>query len=138
MLALVCMTDTYSAGTVGRAHGIPVYTRFNTGLKDGNPQAQVAFKALSTVTHTIHFHNVDHVCVNQWMTEELHCPWAGHERGLVISRVWSSDGVLLATCSQEVSKKLSYYSRRSCCSLSTNLEMQVLVRLPQDNIPARL
>ncbi|RAK90604.1 acyl-CoA thioesterase II [Aspergillus costaricaensis CBS 115574] len=115
LLALVCMTDTYTAGTVGRAHGIPVYTRFNAGLKDGNPQAQVAFKALSTVAHTIHFHNVDHVCVNQWMTEELHCPWAGHERGLVISRVWSSDGVLLATCTQEV-----------------------LVRLPQDNIPARL
>ncbi|PWY68888.1 acyl-CoA thioesterase II [Aspergillus eucalypticola CBS 122712] len=115
LLALVCMTDTYTAGTVGRAHGIPVYTRFNAGLKDGNPRAQVAFKALSTVAHTLHFHNVDHVCVNHWMTEELHCPWAGHERGLVISRVWSSDGILLATCSQEV-----------------------LVRLPQDNIPARL
>ncbi|OJJ68153.1 hypothetical protein ASPBRDRAFT_210065 [Aspergillus brasiliensis CBS 101740] len=115
LLALVCMTDSYCAGMVGRVHGISLYPRTSASSKNGTSKVQVAYKTLSTVAHTIHFHNVDHVSVNHWMTEELHCPWAGHERGLVISRVWSSDGVLLVTCFQEV-----------------------LVRLPQGNPTAKL
>lgn len=35
------------------------------------------------------------------MRTEMETPRAGNEQGLVIQRIWSTDGVLVATCIQE-------------------------------------
>ncbi|KAH6986507.1 thioesterase-like superfamily-domain-containing protein [Ilyonectria sp. MPI-CAGE-AT-0026] len=54
-----------------------------------------------SLDHTIFFHNQRHVRADQWMVSEMETPWAGDERGIVIQRIWTSEGVLVATCFQE-------------------------------------
>lgn len=38
------------------------------------------------------------------MLTEMESPWAGNEGGLVVQRIWSTDGILVATCIQEGSQ----------------------------------
>ncbi|KAJ4153459.1 hypothetical protein LMH87_009944 [Akanthomyces muscarius] len=54
-----------------------------------------------SLDHTIFFHNQDAVRANDWMVMEMETPWAGQDRGLVLERIWTADGVLVATCIQE-------------------------------------
>lgn len=54
-----------------------------------------------SLDHTIFFHNQRHVKADQWMVSEMETPWAGDERGIVVQRIWTSEGVLVATCFQE-------------------------------------
>jgi len=56
-----------------------------------------------SLDHTIYFHNPRHFRADEWMLEEMETPWAGDNRGLVMQKIWSSDGTLIATCIQEVS-----------------------------------
>lgn len=59
-------------------------------------------KAMTTINHTIHIANVDAVRVDEWVYVECETPWASNGRVMVHSRMFSRDGVLLATCAQEV------------------------------------
>jgi acyl-coenzyme A thioesterase 1/2/4 len=54
-----------------------------------------------SLDHTIFFHNQATVRADVWMFSEMESPWTGDERSLVVQRVWSSQGTLLATCFQE-------------------------------------
>lgn len=54
-----------------------------------------------SLDHTIYFHNQMTVRADDWMFVEMGTPWAGDERGLVMQKVWTKDGVLVATCVQE-------------------------------------
>lgn len=56
-----------------------------------------------SLSHSIYFHHPTAVNADDWLLSEMESPWAGDGRGMVVSRWWSSDGVLLATCVQEVS-----------------------------------
>jgi acyl-coenzyme A thioesterase 1/2/4 len=56
-----------------------------------------------SLDHTIYFHNPRAFRADEWMFCEMESPWAGEGRGLVMQRIWSKDGVLIATCVQEVS-----------------------------------
>ncbi|KAL4802561.1 thioesterase-like superfamily-domain-containing protein [Aspergillus unguis] len=56
---------------------------------------------LVTLNHAIYFHRFSGFSAEEWMLAEIETPWAGDERGLVIQRIWSQDGQLLATCVQE-------------------------------------
>ncbi|OCK75334.1 Thioesterase/thiol ester dehydrase-isomerase [Lepidopterella palustris CBS 459.81] len=60
-----------------------------------------------SLDHTIFFHDPHSVRADEWMLAEMDSPWAGNERGLVMQRIWSRDGVLLATCFQEGIVRLS-------------------------------
>lgn len=55
---------------------------------------------------TIYFHNPKKVRADEWMFTEMESPWSGDGRGVVIQRIFSKDGTLLATCFQEVSEAL--------------------------------
>lgn len=55
-----------------------------------------------SLDHSIHFHNPWAFRADDWMLSEMESPWAGEGRGLSIQKIWSSDGVLIATCMQEV------------------------------------
>lgn len=57
---------------------------------------------IASLNHTIYFHNPREFRADEWMLMEMECPWADEGRGLVMQRVWSMDGVLIATCIQEV------------------------------------
>jgi acyl-coenzyme A thioesterase 1/2/4 len=54
-----------------------------------------------SLSHTVYFHNPTAVRADEWMLVDLESPWAGHERGLAVQRIWSKSGVLLATCVQK-------------------------------------
>ena len=54
-----------------------------------------------SLDHTIYFHNPRSFRADDWMMAEVESPWAGDGRGLVVQRIWSRDGTLIATCYQE-------------------------------------
>lgn len=54
-----------------------------------------------SLDHAIFFHNPRAFRADEWMLTEMDTPWAGDGRGLVIQRIWSKDGTLVATCTQE-------------------------------------
>ncbi|EJP63392.1 acyl-CoA thioesterase II [Beauveria bassiana ARSEF 2860] len=60
-----------------------------------------------SLDHAIFFHNQDEVRADDWMVMEMETPWAGQDRGLVLERIWTADGVLVATCIQEGLFRLS-------------------------------
>ena len=61
----------------------------------------VTAEFMVSLDHTIYFHEPTAVHADDWMLFETESPWSGHERGLVIERIWNSDGILIATCVQE-------------------------------------
>lgn len=56
-----------------------------------------------SLDHSIYFHNPWAFRADEWMLMEMESPWAGEGRGLGLQRIWSQDGTLIATCTQEVS-----------------------------------
>ena len=54
-----------------------------------------------SLDHTIFFHNPRHFRADEWMLAEVESPWAGDGRGLAVQRIWSREGLLIATCYQE-------------------------------------
>lgn len=60
-----------------------------------------------SLDHSIYFHNPWAFRADQWMLTEMESPWAGEGRGLAIQKIWSQDGILVATCTQEVCRPRS-------------------------------
>lgn len=56
-----------------------------------------------SLDHAIYFHNPRSFRADEWIFTEMESPWAGDGRGLVIQKMWTREGVLIATCVQEVS-----------------------------------
>ncbi|KAF4961208.1 hypothetical protein FGADI_445 [Fusarium gaditjirri] len=56
----------------------------------------------TSLDHSIYFHEPLRTKADEWMVSEMESPWAAHGRALVVQRLFSKDGTLLATCSQEV------------------------------------
>lgn len=56
-----------------------------------------------SLDHTIYFHQVRRLKVDDWLLTEVQSHWAGQGRGLVSQKIWDKDGTLLASCTQEVS-----------------------------------
>jgi len=56
-----------------------------------------------SLDHTIYFHAPRAVRADQWLCSEMESPWSGAGRGLVVQRMWNREGVLVASCVQEVS-----------------------------------
>ncbi|TID18045.1 2-isopropylmalate synthase [Venturia nashicola] len=54
-----------------------------------------------SLDHTIYFHNPRSFRADEWIFTEMESPWAGDGRGLVIQKMWTRDGILIATCVQE-------------------------------------
>jgi acyl-CoA thioesterase 8 len=69
----------------------------NKDVVDGDLQIDM----MASLDHTIYFHNPHGFRADEWMLVEMDTPWAGNERGLVVQRIWSRDGMLIATCVQE-------------------------------------
>lgn len=59
-----------------------------------------------SLSHSIYFHRPRAFRADEWILSELESPWAGSGRGLVMQKMWSDTGVLIATCVQEV--KMSF------------------------------
>lgn len=66
---------------------------------------------VASLNYTVHFHESKVVHADQWMSSERESPWAGKDRTLAVHRIWSGDGILLATCMQEVSDLPGWFTR---------------------------
>lgn len=152
LAALAYMSDSYFIGTVARAHGLwrsfpprgakdddqidvmhgTKDPREGNTTKDMNDEQEAASEPrrrvgmMVSLDHTIYFHNPRHFRADEWMLEEMETPWAGDNRGLVMQKIWSSDGTLIATCIQEVSPSCNH-----TFSILTQT-LQGLLRLQQD------
>jgi acyl-CoA thioesterase 8 len=56
-----------------------------------------------SLDHTIYFHDPRGFRADEWIFTENESPWAGDGRGLVMQRMFTREGKLIATCVQEVS-----------------------------------
>lgn len=96
LAALAFLTDAYLLGVV-------------TEVQDDAKYDDLGMAA--SLNHTVHFHESKAVRADQWMSSERESPWAGKDRALAVHRIWSSDGILLATCMQEVSDLPGHFMR---------------------------
>lgn len=70
---------------------------------DGHKEKHLkAVGMMVSLDHSIYFHNPWAFRADEWMLTEMESPWAGEGRGLGIQKIWSKDGLLIATCTQEV------------------------------------
>ena len=118
--ALAYLTDWYFLGTIPRIHDMnkpPTAPREGDAAapRESNPNgiggaSQPAGEGeaprprigmMVSLDHSIYFHEPEQVRADEWMFVEMESPWAGNGRGVVTQRVFSRDGVLLATCLQE-------------------------------------
>ncbi|KIW18820.1 acyl-CoA thioesterase II [Exophiala spinifera] len=70
----------------------------------GSPTAATDSRRIGmmvSLDHAIYFHNPRAFRADEWMLTEMESPWAGEGRGVVLQRIWSKDGTLIATCTQE-------------------------------------
>ena len=64
---------------------------------DGRPEIGM----MVSLDHTIYFHNPRAFRADEWIFVQAENPWADDGRGLVMQRMYTKDGVLIATCIQE-------------------------------------
>ncbi|KIX04604.1 acyl-CoA thioesterase II [Rhinocladiella mackenziei CBS 650.93] len=124
-LAYIC--DNYFVGTIPHVQNIwdfvrPPQTEFDVGGKDMSEQSTIHKRIphsgekselrlpreeelrvgmMVTLSHTMFFHNPRATRVDEWMLSELASHWAGNGRGVATQKIWSKDGVLIASCVQE-------------------------------------
>ena len=61
-----------------------------------------------SLDHSIYFHRPRDFRADEWMYIESDSPWAGDGRGLALQRMYTREGVLVASCVQEVSSVVLY------------------------------
>jgi acyl-CoA thioesterase 8 len=103
ILALAYVTDTWFIGTLWRVYNLSPYPS-PPRTDHEEPDKDEEIELMASLNHSIYLHHPQAVRVDDWMLTEMESPWAGNERGLVVQRIWSRDGVLIATCIQEVSQ----------------------------------
>lgn len=123
------MSDSYFIGTVSRVHNLWRFAPRNgkgksfvdkstpkylndivelekremrtSGRRADEERPQIGM--MVSLDHTIYFHNPRDFRADEWMFTEMESPWAGDGRGLVLQKMWSKEGKLIASCVQEVS-----------------------------------
>jgi len=71
-------------------------------LKTGKPHSRPEIGMMVSLDHTIYFHNARAFRADEWIFTEMESPWAGDGRGLVMQKMYTKEGVLIASCVQEV------------------------------------
>ncbi|KAJ5736405.1 uncharacterized protein N7483_001530 [Penicillium malachiteum] len=75
--------------------------RLEGALSNANTQDHKEVGMMVSLDHSIYFHNPRAFRADEWMFFEMESPWAGEGRGLAIQKIWSQNGTLIATCTQE-------------------------------------
>lgn len=130
LAALAYMSDNYFIGTVSRVHKlwrIPARQDEHKAVKvdedvrrvlrvgDDNPRekkpdAPPVVSMMVSLDHSIYFHDPKGFRSDDWIFAEMESPWAGDGRGLVIQRMYTQEGKLIASCVQEVRLQTCYES----------------------------
>lgn len=94
---------------------------FEAGHEKGtNVSPRVAM--MVSVDHTIYFHNPEGLRGDEWLLSEVQTSWAGNGRGLIHQKMWTKDGVLVATCIQEVSYLVPLHELHNILTFAGNCE----------------
>lgn len=131
LAALAYMSDSFFIGTVARAHRLwrdfpkaieskkaQKEAEQSNGNQEGQEEMQRRIKAMNggqlenkeqrpeiammvSLDHTIYFHRPRDFRADTWLLSEMETPWSGDNRGLVAQKLWTRDGLLIATCYQE-------------------------------------
>ncbi|XXH02285.1 acyl-CoA thioesterase [Hypoxylon texense] len=120
--ALAYISDSYFIGTISRIHKLWRYPVAQADVPGLAPRARDYLEKLNdwegygtleeyagrpevgmmvSLDHSIYFHNPKAVRADEWMFTEMESPWAGDGRGVVMQKIYSRDGTLLATAFQE-------------------------------------
>ncbi|KAI0863491.1 thioesterase-like superfamily-domain-containing protein [Xylaria cubensis] len=120
--ALAYMSDSYFIGTVSRIHRLWRFPFKPEEMDHLEPEIKAHINKLNdtegtdtlesmrhrpkvgmmvSLDHSIYFHNPKKVRADEWMFTEMESTWAGDGRGLVMQKIFSRDGTLLATAIQE-------------------------------------
>ncbi|KAI8624886.1 Thioesterase/thiol ester dehydrase-isomerase [Xylariaceae sp. FL1651] len=120
--ALAYMSDSYFIGTISRIHRLwrfpfqpeemrhldPAVREHLNKLNDLEDEGRLEdmqnrprVGMMVSLDHSIYFHNPKKVRADEWMFTEMVSPWAGDGRGVVMQKIFSKDGTLLATAIQE-------------------------------------
>ncbi|KAH0541945.1 hypothetical protein FGG08_003577 [Glutinoglossum americanum] len=112
--ALAYMSDSYFIGTVARIHKLdrgagweerklPSATekppQSSTEEETGEERPEISM--MVSLDHTIYFHSPRDFRADEWFLTEAESPWAGDGRGVVVQKIWTQGGMLVATCFQE-------------------------------------
>lgn len=62
-----------------------------------------------SLDHSIYFHNPRNFRADEWLYTECESPWSGDGRGLVLQRMYTKEGILVASCVQEVCFLLFFF-----------------------------
>lgn len=93
------MSDSWFIGTVARVHRLWPGVSRNEVEDDDRRTPRIGM--MVSLDHTIYFHVPKSFRADEWLFTEMESPWAGDGRGLVMQRIFTRDGVLVATCVQE-------------------------------------
>ena len=100
-------TDPREKGASGDASPTPQTSCARDGHSDQQtrlPQdPPLKIGMMVSLDHSIYFHRPLGFRVDDWLLTEMDSPWVGDGRGFVTQRIFDKDGVLVATCVQEVS-----------------------------------
>ena len=67
-----------------------------------------------SLDHSIYFHSPRDFRADEWLYTECESPWSGDGRGLVMQRMYTREGLLVASCVQEVSFFSFLYDAEWC------------------------
>jgi len=97
LAALAYVSDSGFIGTISKAHDLEDSPQETSGAEN-KPKLGM----MVSLDHTIYFHEPKKLRADEWMFSERTSPWSGDGRGVVVQHIFSADGILLATCFQEV------------------------------------
>lgn len=67
-----------------------------------NQEQRPEIGMMVSLDHSIYFHSPRDFRADEWLYTECESPWAGDGRGLVMQRMYTKEGKLVASCVQEV------------------------------------
>ncbi|KAK6839230.1 hypothetical protein PG987_005096 [Apiospora arundinis] len=98
LAVLGCLSDAWVLLQLPEMMKTPSAT-LGGGLKNGNTNNSIPF--MTTLNHTIWFHNPQNVRLDDWLLVRKSSSWVGQGRCLVEQQFWDRQGALVATCVQE-------------------------------------
>lgn len=98
LAVLGCLSDAWVLLRLPEMMKTPSAT-LGGGLKNGDTNNSIPF--MTTLNHTIWFHNPQNVRLDDWLLVKKSSSWVGQGRCLVEQQFWDRQGTLVATCVQE-------------------------------------
>ena len=105
LLAIVHMSNYHVMDCPMSIHGVD-FGLYKIGDYE-RKQVPAGMKIMTSLNHTIHFHVHEGFRADDMLYVEATSPWAKDGRGMIHTKIYTKDGLLIATCVQEVCFMLS-------------------------------